>query len=199
MSVSASEVKALRDKTGAGMMKCKEALKESNGDIEKAIEYLRKKGMASAAKRAGRDTTEGAIISYIHPGNRIGVMIEMNCETDFVAKTENYLSLAREIAMQIAATNPMAVNREQVPTDLLEKELDIYRGQARDQGKPEKVIEKIVTGKIEKYYQENVLNEQPFVKDTSKTIKEYILENSSKLGEAISIRRFARFQLGEEL
>jgi len=199
MSVSAADVKKLRDKTGAGMMKCKEALVESNGDIEKAIEYLRKKGIASAQKRDGRDTSEGVIVTYIHPGNRIGVMIELNCETDFVAKTDAFQNLARELAMQVAATMPTAVNREEVPTDTLEKELEIYRGQAREQGKPEKVIEKIVQGKIEKFYSEVVLTEQAFVKDTSKSVKEYVLENSGKLGEAISVRRFVRFQLGEEL
>ena len=199
MSVSAADVKKLRDKTGAGMMKCKQALIESEGDIEKAIEYLRKKGIASAQKRDGRDTSEGVITTYIHPGNRIGVMIELNCETDLVAKTDAFQELARELAMQVAATSPTAVNREEVPMDTLEKELDIYRGQAREQGKPEQVIEKIVKGKIEKFYSEVVLTEQAFVKDSNKTVKEHVLENSGKLGEAISVRRFVRFQLGEEI
>ena len=199
MSVSAEAVKKLRDKTGAGMMDCKKALVETNGDVEKAVEFLRKKGIASAEKRSGRATSEGVIMTYIHPGSRLGVMIELNCETDFVAKTDDFQSLAKDLAMQIAATNPQAVSREELPSGALEKELDIYREQARNEGKPEQVIERIVQGKIEKFYQEVVLTEQAFVKENSKSVKEHIMEVSGKLGEAMSVRRFVRFQLGEEL
>ena len=199
MSVSAEAVKKLRDKTGAGMMDCKKALVESDGDIEKAIEFLRKKGIASAQKRSGRTTSEGVIMTYIHPGNRLGVMIELNCETDFVAKTDDFQNLAKDLAMQIAATNPQAVSRDQLPANALDKELEIYRDQARNEGKPEQVIEKIVQGKIEKFYQEVVLTEQSFVKDNSKSVNEHIMEVSGRLGEAMSVRRFVRFQLGEEL
>ena len=199
MTVSAGEVKKLRDKTGAGMMDCKSALTETNGDIEKAVEYLRKKGIASAQKREGREVKEGAIITYVHPGNRLGVMVEVNCETDFVAKTDDFQLFSKDIAMQIAATNPLAIQREDLSEELVEKELDIYRTQMKEEGKPDNVIEKIVQGKLEKYYQEVILLEQGFVKDTSKTVKEYLLEVSGKLGEHMSIRRFVRFQLGEEI
>jgi len=199
MTISAVEVKKLRDMTGAGMMDCKSALVETNGDIEKAVEYLRKKGIASAQRREGREAREGVIMAYVHPGNRLGVLVEVNCETDFVAKTEDFQALAKDIAMQIAATNPLAVRREEVPQEIIDKEMDIYRSQVEDQKKPEKVVEKIVQGKLEKYCQENVLTEQSFVKDPSKTVKEYLLEVSGKLGEHMSIRRFVRFQLGEEL
>lgn len=197
MSISAATVKSLREMTGAGMMDCKEALMQCNGDIEKAIEYLRKKGMASAQKRMGRDTKEGVIYSYIHPGNRLGVLVEVNCETDFVAKTEDFQTFARNIAMQIAATNPIAVNREGVPQEVIQKEMEIFRAQVQDSKKPENVIEKIVQGKLEKFFQEVVLLEQSYVRDPGKTVQEYLLEVSGKLGEAISIRRFVRFQLGE--
>ncbi len=197
MSISADTVKSLREMTGAGMMDCKEALIQCNGDIEKAIEYLRKKGMASAQKRMGRDTKEGVIYSYIHPGNRLGVLVEVNCETDFVAKTEDFQKFARNIAMQIAATNPVAVNREGVPQEVIQKEMEIFRAQVQDSKKPENVIEKIVQGKLEKFFQEVVLLEQSYVRDPGKTVQEYLLEVSGKLGEAISIRRFVRFQLGE--
>jgi elongation factor Ts len=197
MAISANDVKSLREMTGAGMMDCKEALAQSQGDIEKAVEYLRKKGMASAQKRAGREAKEGIIMSYMHPGNRLGVLVEVNCETDFVAKTDEFQSFARNVAMQIAATHPMAVRREEVPKETVDKELEIYRSQVRDNKKPEAVIEKIVTGKLDKYFQEVVLLEQSYVKDPGKTVQEYLLEVSGKLGEAMSIRRFIRFQLGE--
>lgn len=197
MSISAATVKSLREMTGAGMMDCKEALIQCNGDIEKAIEYLRKKGMASAQKRIGRDTKEGVIYSYIHPGNRLGVLVEVNCETDFVAKTEDFQAFARNVAMQIAATNPIAVNREGVSKEVIQKEMEIFRAQVQDSKKPESVIEKIVQGKLEKFFQEVVLVEQSYVRDPGKTVQEYLLEVSGKLGEAISIRRFVRFQLGE--
>jgi len=197
MSISASEVKKLRDITGAGMMDCKNALKETGGDIDKAVEYLRKKGIASAAKRSGRDVNEGIIMSYIHPGSRLGVLVEVNCETDFVAKTDDFQALAKDIAMQIAASSPIAVSREEIPQDLIDKEMDIFRTQAKEEGKPEQVIEKIVQGKIDKYYQETALMEQSFVKDPDKTIQEYLMEVSGKLGENMSVRRFIRYQIGE--
>lgn len=198
MSVSASDVKKLREMTGVGMMDCKKALIETGGDVEKAVEFLRKKGMASAQKREGRETKEGTITAYIHPGSRLGVLLELNCETDFVAKTDDFQNLARDIAMQIAAANPHAVNREDIPAETIEKEKEIYREQMKDQKKPEQVIEKIIQGKIDKYFQEVVLMEQAFVKDTNKTIKEYLLEMSAKLGEAMTVSRFVRFQLGEQ-
>jgi len=198
MSISAADVKKLRDQTGAGMIDCKNALKETDGDFDKAVEYLRKKGMASAQKRAGRAANEGIIMSYIHPGSRLGVLVEVNCETDFVAKTDDFKALAKDIAMQIAASNPVAVTREDVPKDAIDKEMDIFRAQAKESGKPDNVIEKIVEGKIEKYYQEVVLMEQPFVKDTNTNVKDYLMGVSGKLGEAMSVKRFVRYQLGEE-
>jgi elongation factor Ts len=197
MTISAAEVKSLRDVTGAGIMDCKEALGQTNGDMEKAIEYLRKKGMAFAQRRSGRETKEGIIMSYMHPGNRLGVLVEVNCETDFVARTDEFQNFARNVAMQVAATNPIAVKRENVPKETVEKELDIYRTQVRNEKKPENVVEKIVVGKLEKYFQEVVLLEQSYVKDPGKTVQEYLREVSGKLGEAMSIRRFVRFQLGE--
>ena len=197
MTVSASEVKKLRDITGAGMMDCKHALTETNSDIEKAVDLLRKKGIASAQKRGDREIKEGVVVSYIHPGNRIGVLIEVNCETDFVAKTDDFKRFAKDICMQIAATNPLAVIREDVPQENQDKEFEIFRTQAQNEKKPEPVIEKIVKGKMEKYFQEVVLMEQNFVKDQGKTVKEYLLEVSGKLGERMNIRRFVRYQLGE--
>jgi elongation factor Ts len=199
MTISAAEVKKLRDLTGAGMMDCKAALKETDGNVEKAVEYLRKKGIASAKKRSDRTANEGVIMSYVHPGNRLGVLIELNCETDFVAKTEDFMALAKDLAMQIAATNPLAIHREDVPEDVIEKEKEIYRAQMKDQKKPDNVIEKILEGKIDKYFQETVLMEQGFVKDPNKTVKEHLLFVSGKLGENMSIRRFVRFQLGEAI
>jgi elongation factor Ts len=197
MNIPAADVKSLREMTGAGMMDCKEALAQTQGDVEKAVEYLRKKGMAFAQKRAGREAKEGVILSYMHPGNRLGVLVEVNCETDFVAKTDDFQNFARNVAMQVAATNPLAVKRKDVSQETVEKELDIYRTQVRNEKKPENVVEKIVTGKLEKYFQEVVLLEQSYVKDPGKTVQEYMLEVSGKLGEAMSIRRFVRFQLGE--
>lgn len=199
MTISAAEVKQLREKTGAGMMDCKRALMETDGDIEKAIDYLRKKGMASAQKRDGKEVKEGVIVSYIHPGSRLGVLVEVNCETDFVAKTEEFQIMAKDIAMQIAATNPLAVNREEISEEIIEKEREIYRGQAQDGKKPDNIVEKIVEGKLVKYFQEAVLMEQSFVKDQGKTVKDVVMEVSGKLGEAMSVRRFVRFQLGESL
>jgi elongation factor Ts len=199
MSASATHVKQLRDKTGAGMMDCKKALEESGGDIEKAIEYLRKKGIASAQKRSGKAAKEGAIISYIHPGNRLGVLLELNCETDFVAKTEDFQRLAKDIAMQVAASNPMTVSREQIPQEKVDKEMEIYRTQARNEKKPEPVVEKVAQGRLDKFFQESVLLEQNFIKDTSKTVRDFLLEAAGRLGENIAVRRFVRFQLGEEV
>lgn len=197
MSVSAGEVKKLRDKTGAGFMDCKKALLESNGDMEKAIDYLRKKGIASAKKREGKTTNEGIIMTYLHPGNRIGVMVEVNCETDFVAKTDDFIQFAKNIAMQVAALNPIAVTRDEIPHQIIDKEKEIFRTQALEEKKPEKILDKIVDGKMEKFYQANVLEEQSYVKDTDKSIKEYLMEISGGLGENISIRRFIRYELGE--
>ena len=171
MAVSAVEVKKLREMTGAGMMDCKKALVETDSDIEKAMEYLRKKGMASAQKRSGREVNAGVIMSYIHPGSQLGILVEVNCETDFVAKTEDFKVFAKDIAMQIAASNPISVDKEDVPQDIIKKEMEIYRDQMKDQKKPENVIDKIVQGKIEKFYSEVVLMEQNFVKDQNKTIK----------------------------
>ena len=198
MTISAEEVKKLRDKTGAGIMDCKQALKETNGDIEKAVEYLRQKGIASAEKRLGRETKEGLIQSYIHPGSRLGVLVEVNCETDFVAKTEDFQEFAKNIAMQIAASKPLVVTREDLPQDIVDKEMEIYKKQAEEQKKPANIAEKIAQGKMEKFYQEVVLMEQSYVRDPDKSIEELLKELIGKLGENISIKRFARFELGGE-
>ncbi|NIA29252.1 MAG: translation elongation factor Ts [Calditrichaeota bacterium] len=197
MAITAAQVKELRDITGAGMMDCKKALSETDGNIEKAIEYLRKKGLQKVEKKAGRQTSEGIIQSYIHPGSRLGVLVEINCETDFVARTEEFQRFAKDIAMHIAASKPLAIEREQISRELVDKELEIYRAQMREQGKPEQIIEKIITGKIDKYYQEVCLMEQNFVKDPDKTVKELLNEKISKLGENMAIRRFVRYQLGD--
>ncbi|MCU6707134.1 translation elongation factor Ts [Paenibacillus sp. J5C_2022] len=199
MAVNASAVKELREKTGAGMLDCKKALEETNGDIEKAIGVLREKGLAAAAKKAGRIATEGVVESYIHAGGRIGVIVEINCETDFVAKTDQFRDFAKDIAMQIAAANPKFVRREEVPSDELEKEREILKAQALNEGKPEKIVEKMVDGRISKYYEEFCLMEQSFIKDPDKTISEMLNEKISKIGENISIRRFVRYELGEGL
>ena len=197
MDISAAMVRDLREKTGAGMMDCKKALSESGGNFEKAVDYLRQKGLATAAKRAGRVASEGRIGSYIHAGGKIGVMVEVNCETDFVAKTDDFQAFSKDLAMQIAASSPLYVRREDVPAEALEKEREIYRIQAREAGKPEKVIDKIVEGKLEKYYGEVCLLEQVFVKDTDVKIQDLMNGLIGKLGEKIEIRRFARFQVGE--
>ena len=197
MAITAAQVKELRDITGAGMMDCKKALSETDGNIEKAIEYLRKKGLQKVEKKAGRQTSEGIIQSYIHPGSRLGVLVEINCETDFVARTEEFQRFAKDSAMHIAASKPLAIEREQISRELVDKELEIYRAQMREQGKPEQIIEKIITGKIDKYYQEVCLMEQNFVKDPDKTVKELLNEKISKLGENMAIRRFVRYQLGD--
>ncbi len=199
MDITTEMVKALREKTGAGMMDCKKALIENAGDAEKATDFLRKKGLATAAKKAGRTTAEGLVTSYIHAGGKIGVLLEVNCETDFVAKTDEFKNFVKDISMHIAATNPQCVKREDVPPALLEKERKIYREQAEELKKPAAVIEKIVDGKIDRFYSEICLLEQPFVKDPDKTVKEVFTELIAKMGENMAIRRFSRFQLGETL
>ena len=195
--ITAALVKELRERTGAGMMDCKKALSATDGDLEKAIDFLREKGLAAAAKKAGRVAAEGLVEAYIHGGGRIGVLVEVNCETDFVAKTDAFKELVKDIAMHIAATNPSSLKREEVPTAELEHEQAVLAEQARNEGKPEKIIEKMVAGRIEKYYKEVCLMEQPFVKDPDKTISDLITESIAKIGENISIRRFTRYQLGE--
>jgi elongation factor Ts len=196
-AISAQLVKELRDKTSAGMMDCKKALVESDGDLDKAIEFLRKKGLDTAKKRAGRATSEGTIQSYIHMGAKLGVMVEVSCETDFVAKNEDFIEFAKNIAMHIAASNPLAINAEDVPEDVIEKEKEIYRAQAREMGKPDAVIDKIVDGKLVKFMKENCLVDQPFVRDPDKTVADLLNELIAKIGENISIKRYARFQVGE--
>lgn len=197
--VDASNVKELRERTGAGMMDCKKALTESNGDMEKAIDILREKGLAAAAKKAGRIASEGMVDSYIHGGGRIGVLIEVNSETDFVAKNEEFRQFVRDMAMQVAAANPLCVKREDVDPKLIEKEREIYRAQALNEGKPEKIVDRMVEGRIEKYYKEICMLEQPFIKDTDKTVKDVLTEMIARIGENISIRRFVRFEKGEGL
>ena len=197
--ISANAVKELREKTGAGMMDCKKALTEAGGDFAKAEEVLRKKGLSAAAKKSGRIASEGAVASYIHMGGKIGVLVEVNCETDFVARTEGFQSLVKDVAMQIAAASPLYVRREDVPPEVVAKEMEIARAQAREQKKPDAIIEKIATGKVDKFYKEVCLMEQPFVKDDKKTIQEVVTEAVAKIGENIQIRRFARFVLGEGL
>jgi elongation factor Ts len=189
-------VKDLRDKTGAGMMDCKKALSENDGDMEKAIDFLRQKGLAVAAKRAGRATSEGVVETYIHAGGKLGVMVELNCETDFVAKTDDFRQFARDVAMHIAAANPVSLSREDVPADIVERERQIYVQQALDTGKPENIVEKMVVGKIDRFLSEICLLDQQCVKNPDKTIQEMMTELVGKMGENISIRRFARFQVG---
>ncbi|CAK7039920.1 translation elongation factor Ts [Phascolarctobacterium sp.] len=195
--ITAALVKELRERTGAGMMDCKKALAACDGEIDKAIDFLREKGLAAAAKKAGRVAAEGLVEAYIHGGGRIGVLVEVNCETDFVAKTDAFKELVKDIAMHIAATNPSYLKREEVPTAELEHEQTVLAEQARNEGKPEKIIEKMVSGRIEKYYKEVCLMEQPFVKDPDTTISDLITASIAKIGENISIRRFSRYQLGE--
>ena len=197
MEISASMVKELREKTGVGIMDCKEALKECEGDIDQSVDYLRKKGIATAKKRDGRTTSEGQVQSYIHAGSRIGVLVEANCETDFSAKTDDFNDFVRNVAMQIAATNPISVDREGIPSDILDKEREIYSTQAKESGKPEKVIEKIVEGKMKKFYSEASLLEQQYVKNPDITVQDLLNEIMAKTGENIIIRRFVRYQLGE--
>jgi elongation factor Ts len=197
MEVSASAVKDLREKTGAGMMDCKKALAETGGDVQKAIDYLRQKGLAAAAKKADRVAADGAVGAYVHPGGKIGVLVEINCETDFVARTAEFQSLLKDIAMQVAAANPRYLRREEVPAAELDKEKTIYRQQALETGKPEKVVDKIVEGKIERFYSEACLLEQAFIKDPDKKVTDILNESIGRLGENIQIRRFSRYHLGE--
>ncbi len=199
MAITADMVKNLREKTGAGMMDCKAALTEMGGDVDKAIDFLRKKGLASAAKKAARAASDGAVSSYIHAGGKIGVLIEVNCETDFVARTDDFQSLVKDLAMHVAAANPQFVKREDVPADVLAREKEVYRGQLREMKKPEAMMDKIIEGKMDKYYQDTCLLEQGFIKDPDTKIQSLLTEKIAKLGENITIKRFARFELGQEL
>jgi elongation factor Ts len=199
VEIPVSAVKELRERTGAGMMDCKRALIETNGDLEKAIEYLREKGLSSAAKKAGRIAAEGIVDSYIHMGGRIGVLMEVNCETDFAAKGDQFKELVKDLTMQVAAARPEYVRREEVPADVVEKEKAIYTAQAVNEGKPQAIAEKITVGRLEKFYKEVCLMEQPFIKDTDKTVEQVVKEAISKIGENISVRRFVRYERGEGL
>ena len=197
--ITAQSVRMLRQKTGLGMMDCKKALQETGGDSEKAIEYLRKQGLSAVEKRASRDASEGLIQAYIHQGSRLGVLLEVNCETDFVARTDDFQEFAKDVAMHIAASQPLAVDREGVPADAAERERAIFLEQAKNEGKPEHIAEKIVEGRMEKFYQENCLMEQVFVKNPDQTIGELVSEITAKIGEKITVRRFERFVLGEDV
>ena len=199
MAITAAQVKELREATGVGMMECKKALTETNGDMEKAMEWLRKKGIASAEKKSGRVAAEGVVEAYIHMGGKIGVMVEVNCETDFVAKTPEFKAFVRDIAMHIAAANPAYLNREEVPAVILDKEREILRAQALNEGKPEKIVDRMVEGRVEKYYKDNCLVDQPFVKDPNMTIAQYVTQRVQMTGENIKIRRFVRYEMGEGL
>ena len=197
MSISAKQVKELKDKTGIGLMECKKALKETEGDLEEAIDVLRKRGLAKAEKKSGRDVKEGRIHSYIHPGGKIGVLVEINCETDFVAKNEKFKEFAKNIAMHIAASDPIAVDREDMDPKLVEKEKEIFTEQAKSENKPEKIIPRIVEGKINKFYQQSCLLEQEYVKNPDISVQEYIKQTIARIGENISVSRFTRYKLGE--
>lgn len=196
--IKAELVKELRERTGSGIMDCKKALQETKGDLEKAIIFLRERGLAAAAKKAGRATKDGYIDAYIHAGGKLGVLIEVNCETDFVAKTDDYRHLCRELAMQVAAANPLYVERTDVPQERIDTEKSVLETQAKNEGKPDKVVEKIVTGRMEKFYQEICLMEQPYIREPDRIVKDLVNEYITKLGENIVVRRFCRFQLGEE-
>jgi elongation factor Ts len=196
MAVTAGMVKELRERTGAGMMDCKKALSETGGDLERAIDYLRQKGLSDAAKRTGRTASEGVISSYIHPGGKIGVLLEVNCESDFVARTEEFQALVKDLAMQVAASNPLYLRREDIPDDVIAREKKIYEAQAKEGGKPERIVERIVQGKLEKFFQEVCLLEQPFVKDPGMSVHQLVASVLAKLGENILVRRFQRYQLG---
>jgi len=197
--ISAEEVKRLRQRTGAGMMDSKKALQEAGGDMERAVEILRERGLASAQKRAGRSATQGVIDAYIHHNNTVGVLVEVNCETDFVAKTEEFRRLARDVALHIASAMPQWVTREEVPEDILETERRIYEAEARQKGKPDNALDRIVEGKLQGFFKTTVLVDQPFVKEPDKTIRQLIDEVSAKVGEKVAVRRFVRYKLGEEL
>ncbi len=198
-TISATLVKQLREKTGAGMMDCKQALVECDADMDKAVDFLRKKGLATAQKRAGRAMTEGTVQSYIHMGGKLGVMVEVNCETDFVAKNEDFLNFAKNIAMHIAATNPLGIRPEDVSEEIINREKEIYQAQALEMGKPENVVPKIVEGKMNKFFKDNCLLNQPYVRDPELSVEDLLNELIAKIGENISIRRFVRFQTGEDL
>ena len=197
MGITAAQVKELRDRTGAGMMDCKKALQACDGDIEKAIDELRTKGLAKAAKRSSRIASEGIVYSYIHGGGRIGVLVEVNCETDFVAKTDQFKELAKDIAMQIAASNPAYIRREEVPEEVLNREREVLRAQALEEGKPEKIVEKMVEGRLDKFFKEQCLLEQAFIKDPDKSVQDLLHEAIATIGENIAVRRFARYEVGE--
>ncbi len=199
MTIDASIVKDLRGRTGAGIMDCKEALLDSDGNVEKAVDFLRKKGIAKAEKKAGREADQGVVLSYIHPGNRIGVLVEVSCETDFVAKTDGFQMIVKDVAMQIAATNPLSVTRDGIDSVVVDKEKEIFTEQAKLSGKPDNVLEKIIEGRIEKFYQEICLLEQSFIKDSDKSVKDILMETIATLGENISIARFSRFEVGDTL
>lgn len=198
MEITAALVRELREKTNAGMMDCKQALQETSGNMDKAVDLLRQKGLATAMKRAGKQASEGLVHAYIHAGGRMGVLVEVNCETDFAAKSQDFQDFVKNVAMQIAATNPLGVSKEDVPQETIERERAIYLAQARESGKPDNILEKMVDGKMRKYFQEVVLLEQAYVKDPDKTIQDYLNELLAKTGEKILIRRFVRFQLGAE-
>jgi len=197
MEIKSNLVKDLRERTGAGMMDCKKALEESAGDVEKAIEFLRIRGLSKAAKKAGRETSEGLVVSYIHPGNRIGVLLEVNCETDFVARTDDFQNLVKNLAMHIAAASPLGVTRDDISADLIAKEKEVFKAQALEEGKPAAVVDKIVTGRMDKFFAESALMDQIYVKDNDKKVSELVNEAIAKLGENIKVARFARFQLGQ--
>lgn len=197
MAVSASLVKELRERTGAGIMDCKKALTETGGDLEKAAEYLREKGLAAAAKKAGRIAAEGVVEAYIHGAGKIGVLVEVNCETDFVAKTDEFKTFVKDVAMQIAAAKPEFVRREEVPAEVIEKEKEILRAQALNEGKPERIVEKMVEGRLEKFFKEVCLLEQPFIKDPDITVGQLLTDKIAKIGENITVRRFTRYEMGE--
>jgi elongation factor Ts len=199
MEISADAIKELRQRTGVGVMDCKKALSECKGNVNEAIDFLRRKGLAKAAKRAGRQTAEGLITAYIHPGGKIGVLVDIDCETDFVARTEDFQNLAKEIAMHVAAMNPIAISREDVPLDVLEKEKEILRAEATSSGKPEKIVDKMVEGRLEKFFAEQCLLEQAYIKNPDMTVKDLIYATIAKVGENITVRRFARYQVGEIL
>ena len=199
MTIDASIVKDLRGRTGAGIMDCKEALLDSDGNVEKAVDFLRKKGITKAEKKAGREADQGVVLSYIHPGNRIGVLVEVKCETDFVAKTDGFQTFVKDVAMQIAATNPLSVTRDGIDSVVVDKEKEIFTEQAKLSGKPDNVLEKIIEGRIEKFYQENCLLEQSFIKDSDKSVQDILMETIATLGENISIARFSRFEVGDTL
>ncbi|MBC8229728.1 translation elongation factor Ts [bacterium] len=198
MEITAAIVKELREKTGAGVMDCKKALNETNGDMEEAIRWLRGKGVKASERRTHRAASEGVIASYIHMGNKVGVLLELNCESDFVARNDEFQRLAKDIAMQVAATNPQYINKEDVPEEVIENEKSILRTQAINEGKPEKIVEKIIDGRLNRFYSEHCLMEQPFIRDDSQTVSQLVKENIAKFGENIVVRRFTRYLLGQE-